>query len=55
MFKNFQENKISSNFGHIYEQVLSTVGTAHEKNKKTRTMQEKELQLIRDQNDTIQR
>jgi hypothetical protein len=34
VFKNFKNNKIVGEFGTVYQQVLQTVGTAHEKNKK---------------------
>ena len=36
VFKSFKENRISGQFGKVYDTVLSTVGTAHEKNKKQR-------------------
>jgi len=34
VFLDFKKNKISGQFSKVYEQVLSTVGTAHEKNKR---------------------
>ena len=36
VFNNFKSNKIIGEFSTVYQQVLSTVGTAHEKNKKQR-------------------
>ena len=34
VFRDFKKNRISGQFSKVYEQVLTTVGTAHEKNKK---------------------
>lgn len=39
----------------IYDQVLHTVGTAHEKNKKQRQMQERELEAIRAESAQIEK
>lgn len=54
VFNSFKNNKIIGQFGSVYDQVLTTVGTAHEKNKKQRMAQEKEIQNIRDQFDMIE-
>ena len=34
VFNDFKNNKITGEFATVYQQVLSTVNTAHEKNKK---------------------
>ena len=34
VFRDFKRNRISGQFSKVYEQVLTTVGTAHDKNKK---------------------
>ena len=53
VFRNFQESKVNGQFGKVYQQVLVTVGTAHEKNKKQRLVQENELKSIREQSEDI--
>lgn len=47
VFQNFKDNKVTGQFGEVYEKVLETVGTAHEKNKRVRLAQEEELAKIR--------
>lgn len=54
VFNGFKNNKIIGQFGSVYDQVLTTVGTAHEKNKKQRQAQEREIKNIRDQFDMIE-
>lgn len=39
----------------MYEQVLSTVGTAHEKNKRQKLLQDREIKQLKNQSESIEK
>ena len=55
VFRDFKKNRISGQFSKVYEQVLTTVGTAHDKNKKQKLFQDREIKQLQTQSLILER